>query len=128
MKFRDDTSAFDGEIIEQLAEKGAVNNQFNAFIMNKLSENGIPTHYVERLSATDVLVKRLDMIPLECVVRNQAAGSIIRRLGVEEGRVFDPPLFELFLKTMLYMILWLQSIMLKRLAGRLVKKCHACTN
>ena len=98
LKFRDDTSAFDGEIIEQLAEKGAVNNQFNAFIMNKLSENGIPTHYVERLSATDVLVKRLDMIPLECVVRNQAAGSIIRRLGVEEGTIFDPPLFELFLK------------------------------
>ena len=98
LKFRDDTSAFDGEIIEQLSEKGAVNNQFNAFIMNKLSENGIPTHYVERLSATDVLVKRLDMIPLECVVRNRAAGSIIRRLGVEEGITFDPPLFELFLK------------------------------
>ena len=98
LKFRDDTSAFDGEIIEQLSEKGAVNNQFNAFIMNKLSENGIPTHYVERLSATDVLVKRLDMIPLECVVRNWAAGSIIRRLGVEEGTIFDPPLFELFLK------------------------------
>ena len=59
--------------------------------MSKLSENGIPTHYVERLSATDVLVKRLDMIPVECVVRNQAAGSIVRRLGVEEGMVFDPP-------------------------------------
>ena len=98
LKFRDDTSAFDGEIIEQLSEKGAVNNQFNAFIMSKLSENGVPTHYVERLSATDVLVKRLDMIPVECVVRNWAAGSIVRRLGVEEGMVFDPPLFELFLK------------------------------
>ena len=98
LKFRDDTSAFDGEIIEQLSEKGAVNNQFNAFIMSKLSENGVPTHYVERLSATDVLVKRLDMIPVECVVRNRAAGSIVRRLGVEEGMVFDPPLFELFLK------------------------------
>ncbi|MEG3593341.1 MAG: phosphoribosylaminoimidazolesuccinocarboxamide synthase [Pseudomonadota bacterium] len=98
LKFRDDTSAFDGEIIEQLSEKGAVNNQINAFIMGKLSENGVPTHYVERLSATDVLVKRLDMIPVECVVRNRAAGSIVRRLGVEEGMVFDPPLFELFLK------------------------------
>ena len=98
LKFRDDTSAFDGEIIEQLSEKGAVNNQINAFIMGKLSENGVPTHYVERLSATDVLVKRLDMIPVECVVRNWAAGSIVRRLGVEEGMVFDPPLFELFLK------------------------------
>ena len=51
LKFRDDTSAFDGEIIEQLSEKGAVNNQLNAFIMSKLSENGVPTHYVERLSA-----------------------------------------------------------------------------
>ena len=98
LKFRDDTSAFDGEIIEQLSEKGAVNNQINAFIMGKLSENGVPTHYVERLSATDVLVKRLDMIPVECVVRNWAAGSIVRRLGVEEGMVFEPPLFELFLK------------------------------
>ncbi|HBX26860.1 MAG TPA: phosphoribosylaminoimidazolesuccinocarboxamide synthase [Gammaproteobacteria bacterium] len=98
LKFRDDTSAFDGEIIEQLSEKGAINNQLNAFIMNKLSENGVPTHYVERLSATDALVKRLDMIPVECVVRNRAAGSIVRRLGIEEGMAFDQPLFELFLK------------------------------
>ena len=98
LRFRDDTSAFDGEIIEQLLEKGAINNQINAFIMNKLAENGIPTHYVERLSATDVLVKRLDMIPVECVVRNKAAGSIVRRLGIEKGMAFDQPLFELFLK------------------------------
>lgn len=98
LQFRDDTSAFDGEIIEQLSEKGAINNQFNAFIMTRLAEAGIPTHFVERLSATDALVKRLDMIPVECVVRNKAAGSLVRRLGVEEGLDFDPPLFELFLK------------------------------
>lgn len=98
LQFRDDTSAFDGEIIEQLSEKGAINNQFNAFIMTRLAEAGIPTHFVERLSATDALVKRLDMIPVECVVRNKAAGSLVRRLGVEEGLEFDPPLFELFLK------------------------------
>ena len=98
LQFRDDTSAFDGEIIEQLSEKGAINNQFNAFIMTQLAEAGIPTHFVERLSATDALVKRLDMIPVECVVRNTAAGSLVRRLGVEEGLNFDPPLFELFLK------------------------------
>ena len=98
LQFRDDTSAFDGEIIEQLSEKGAINNQFNAFIMTRLSEAGIPTHFVERLSATDALVKRLDMIPVECVVRNKAAGSLVRRLGVEDGLDFDPPLFELFLK------------------------------
>ncbi|MEL0321706.1 MAG: phosphoribosylaminoimidazolesuccinocarboxamide synthase [Gammaproteobacteria bacterium] len=98
LQFRDDTSAFDGEIIEQLSEKGAINNQFNAFIMTRLAEAGIPTHFVERLSATDALVKRLDMIPVECVVRNKAAGSLVRRLGVDEGLDFDPPLFELFLK------------------------------
>jgi phosphoribosylaminoimidazole-succinocarboxamide synthase len=98
LQFRDDTSAFDGEIIEQLLEKGAINNQFNAFIMARLSEAGIPTHFVERLNATDTLVKRLDMIPVECVVRNKAAGSLVRRLGVQEGLNFDPPLFELFLK------------------------------
>ena len=98
LQFRDDTSAFDGEIIEQLSEKGAINNQFNAFIMARLSEAGIPTHFVERLNATDALVKRLDMIPVECVVRNKAAGSLVRRLGVQEGLNFDPPLFELFLK------------------------------
>ena len=98
LQFRDDTSAFDGEIIEQLSEKGAINNQFNAFIMTRLAKAGIPTHFVERLSATDALVKRLDMIPVECVVRNKAAGSLVRRLGVDEGLDFDPPLFELFLK------------------------------
>ena len=98
LQFRDDTSAFDGEIIEQLSEKGSINNQFNAFIMTQLADAGIPTHFVERLSATDALVKRLDMIPVECVVRNKAAGSLVRRLGVEEGLNFDPPLFELFLK------------------------------
>ena len=98
LQFRDDTSAFDGEIIEQLSEKGSINNQFNAFIMTQLADAGIPTHFVERLSATDALVKRLDMIPVECVVRNKAAGSLVRRLGVEEGLDFDPPLFELFLK------------------------------
>lgn len=98
LAFRDDTSAFDGEIIEQLTDKGAVNNQFNAWIMQALEAQGIPTHFERLLSPTTCEVKRLEMIPVECVVRNQAAGSLVRRLGVTEGMVFDPPLFELFLK------------------------------
>ncbi len=98
LAFRDDTSAFDGEVIEQLEAKGAINNQFNAFIMQKLGEAGIPTHFVKQLSPTEALVKRLEMIPVECVARNRAAGSLVRRLGVEEGLMLDPPLFELFLK------------------------------
>ncbi|ABR82308.1 phosphoribosylaminoimidazolesuccinocarboxamide synthase [Pseudomonas aeruginosa] len=96
--FRNDTSAFDGKRIEQLDRKGAVNNKFNAFIMQKLEAAGIPTQFDTLLSDTECLVKKLDMIPVECVVRNFAAGSLVRRLGVEEGIALTPPTFELFLK------------------------------
>ncbi|HLV48407.1 MAG TPA: phosphoribosylaminoimidazolesuccinocarboxamide synthase [Aliidiomarina sp.] len=98
LEFRDDTSAFDGERIEQLARKGMVNNRFNHFIMEKLAAEGIPTQMERLLSDTECLVKNLDMIPVECVVRNIAAGSLVRRLGVEEGINLTPPTFELFLK------------------------------
>lgn len=96
--FRNDTSAFDGQKVEQLARKGMVNNKFNAFIMEKLQAAGIPTHFEKLLDEQEALVKRLDMIPLECVVRNVAAGSLCRRLGVKEGTELNPPTFELFLK------------------------------
>ncbi|HEX5359964.1 MAG TPA: phosphoribosylaminoimidazolesuccinocarboxamide synthase [Fluviicoccus sp.] len=96
--FRDDTSAFDGKKVEQLARKGRVNNIFNAFIMGKLAEAGITSHFEKLLSPTEVLVKRMTMIPVECVVRNFAAGSLVRRLGVTEGLELNPPTFELFLK------------------------------
>ncbi|WP_100639734.1 phosphoribosylaminoimidazolesuccinocarboxamide synthase [Marinobacter salexigens] len=96
--FRDDTSAFDGEKKEQLNRKGMVNNRFNAFIMDKLEAAGVPTHHEGLLSATESLVKKLDMIPVECVVRNVSAGSLCRRLGVEEGLELNPPTYELFLK------------------------------
>ena len=96
--FRNDTSAFDGQRIEQLDRKGMVNNKFNHFIMTKLEEAGIPTQMDRLLSDNEVLVKKLDMVPIECVVRNVAAGSICRRLGVEEGLELNPPTFEFFLK------------------------------
>ncbi|MBQ0745397.1 MAG: phosphoribosylaminoimidazolesuccinocarboxamide synthase [Marinobacter sp.] len=96
--FRDDTSAFDGERKEQLSRKGMVNNRFNAFIMEKLEAAGVPTHFEGLLSDTETLVKKLDMIPVECVVRNVSAGSLCRRLGVEEGQELSPPTYELFLK------------------------------
>ena len=98
MHFRNDTSAFDGKKREQLDRKGAVNNQFNAFIMAKLRAAGIPTHMERPLSVDESLVKRLKMIPVECVVRNIAAGSICRRLGIKEGTELAPPSYELFLK------------------------------
>ncbi len=96
--FRNDTSAFDGKKVEQLERKGMVNNKFNAFIMQKLEAAGIPTQFDRLLSDTECLVKKLEMIPVECVVRNYTAGSLVRRLGVEEGRELVPPTFELFLK------------------------------
>lgn len=98
MLYRNDTSAFDGKKLAQLDRKGMVNNKFNAFIMEKLEQAGIPTHHEQLLSDQESLVKKLEMLPLECVVRNVAAGSICRRLGVEEGSDLMPPTFEFFLK------------------------------
>ena len=96
--FRDDTSAFDGERIEQLDRKGLVNNKFNAFIMQHLQSKGINTHFLELLSDNEALVRRLDMFPIECVVRNIASGSLCKRIGVEDGVDLNPPTFEFFLK------------------------------
>jgi phosphoribosylaminoimidazole-succinocarboxamide synthase len=98
LHFRNDTSAFDGEKIEQLERKGEVNNKFNHFIMTKLEEAGIATQVEALVPDTESLVKKLDMIPVECVVRNLSAGSLVRRLGVEEGKELNPPIFEFFLK------------------------------
>ena len=98
LEFRNDTSAFDGQRIEQLDRKGKINNKFNYFIMTKLAQAGIPTQIEALLSDNEVLVKKLKMIPVECVIRNRAAGSLVKRLGVEEGLVLNPPTFELFLK------------------------------
>lgn len=96
--FRNDTSAFDGKKIEQLDRKGMVNNKFNAHIMEKLEAASIETHFIKLLSDQEALVKNLKMFPIECVVRNISAGSICRRLGVEEGLDLSPPTFEFFLK------------------------------
>lgn len=98
LEFRNDTSAFDGQKVEKLDRKGEVNNKFNFFIMQKLAAAGIPTHVESLLSANEAVVKKLKMIPIECVVRNIAAGSLCRRLGVQEGLELNPPTFELFLK------------------------------
>ena len=96
--FRNDTSAFDGEKIEQLDRKGMINNKFNAFIMQHLEANGVATHFEQLLSDDESLVKKMEMLPIECVVRNISAGSLCRRLGVEEGQDLTPPTFEFFLK------------------------------
>ncbi len=98
MHFRNDTSAFDGEKVAQLERKGMVNNKFNAFIMQKLEEQGIKTHFEKLLTEDESVVKRLEMIPVECVVRNIATGSLCKRLGITDGIDLNPPVFEFFLK------------------------------
>ena len=98
MEFRDDTSAFDGKKTASLAGKGSVNNQFNAFIMDYLGDNGVDHHFINLMDNTHSLVHSLDMFPIECVIRNRATGSICRRLGTEDGLILEKPLFEFFLK------------------------------
>lgn len=98
LHFRNDASAFNGEKIAQLDRKGKVNNRFNTFIMQKLQEAGVETHFERQLSDDEVLVKRLKMIPVECVVRNYAAGGLVKRLGLTEGQPLVPPTYELFYK------------------------------
>jgi phosphoribosylaminoimidazole-succinocarboxamide synthase len=99
LAFRNDATAFDGEKKAQLDRKGEVNNKINAFIMGKLEAAGIRTHLVRTLSATDSLVRKLTMIPVECVVRNVVAGSMSKRLGIPEGKVLATPIFEFFYKS-----------------------------
>jgi phosphoribosylaminoimidazole-succinocarboxamide synthase len=98
LHFRDDTSAFDGVKVEKLSRKGKVNNYFNAFVMEKLTEANVPNHFEKLLSDDESLVKRLQMIPVECVIRNLAAGSLSKRLGIPEGTELAQPIFEFFFK------------------------------
>jgi len=98
LEFRNDTSAMDGQRIEQFAYKGIVNNRFSYFIMEKLETEKIPTQIKKLLSDNEVLVKKLDMISVECVIRNRVAGSLVKRLGLKEGLELKPALFDLFLK------------------------------
>jgi phosphoribosylaminoimidazole-succinocarboxamide synthase len=96
--FRNDTTAFDGAKHAQLDNKGRVNQMISAYIMRYLEQHGVPTHFVKSESETQAIVKKMEMLPVECVVRNIACGSLCRRLGVAKGTDLNPPLFELFLK------------------------------
>lgn len=98
IEYRDDATAFNALKKASLPRKGLVNNYFNAFMMDYLEKQGIKTHFIKLLNNTESLVKRVKIIPLECVVRNVAAGHLCKRLGVEEGKIISPPVFEFYLK------------------------------
>ena len=85
MHYRDDVSAFDGAKLAKLDRKGETNNLFNAYVMGRLAQAGIPSHFVRVLNERESLVRAMKMLPVECVVRNVVAGSMAKRYGIEEG-------------------------------------------
>ncbi len=98
VEYKDTATAFDGLKKEDLESKGILNNAITTIFFKLLEEEGIPTHFVEQLNERDMLVKRLEIIPVEVVVRNIAAGSLAKRLGLEEGVPLSKTVLELSLK------------------------------
>lgn len=94
VSYKDDATAFDGTKKGTIRGKGSVNNQMSNYLMQLLEENGIATHYVEELNDRDTVVKKVEIVPLEVIIRNISAGSFANHYGVEEGIVFDEPTFE----------------------------------
>ena len=96
--FKDDATAFNAQKKDVITGKGVLNNYISEHIMQAIEQIGIPTHFLERLNDREQLIHRLDIIPVEVVVRNVAAGSICPRLGIEEGYVLPNTLIEFCLK------------------------------
>jgi len=97
--FKDDATAFNAKKRGTIVEKGILNNRMSETFFRLLEQAGIPTHFVERLDDREMLVKRLEIIPVETVVRNIIAGSLARRLGLQEGQPLSQPILEYFYKS-----------------------------
>ncbi|MEL7107455.1 MAG: phosphoribosylaminoimidazolesuccinocarboxamide synthase [Pseudomonadota bacterium] len=96
--FKDDATAFNAEKRDVIDGKGVLNNRLSEFFMKGLSEIGVPTHFIKRLNMREQLIRAVEVIPLEVVVRNVAAGSISTRLGIAEGTALPRPIIEFYLK------------------------------
>ena len=96
--FKDDATAFNAQKKAVIEGKGVLNNVISEFIMLKLAEENIPTHFVKRLDKREQLIKKVRIIPLEVIIRNISAGSMAKRLGIEEGRELLAPIFEICYK------------------------------
>ena len=94
VEYKDDATAFNGLKKGTIQGKGVINNQMSNIIMQYLAGHGVTTHFVEELSPRETLVKKVEIVPLEVIVRNISAGSFAQRYGVEEGIVFDSPTLE----------------------------------
>ncbi|WLD93731.1 phosphoribosylaminoimidazolesuccinocarboxamide synthase [Alkalihalobacillus sp. AL-G] len=98
IEYKDEATAFNGEKKSTIDGKGKLNNVISSLLFEVLHDKGIESHFIKKLSDTEQLVKNVQIIPLEVVVRNVAAGSLAKRLGMEEGEVLPEPIVEFYYK------------------------------
>ncbi|WP_092922046.1 phosphoribosylaminoimidazolesuccinocarboxamide synthase [Romboutsia hominis] len=96
--YKDDATAFNGEKKAEISSKGILNNKISTIIFEMLHKEQIKTHFIKNLSEREMLVKKVEILPLEVIVRNITAGSFCKRFGIEEGIVLEEPIFELCYK------------------------------
>ncbi len=96
--FKDDATAFNNKKKSIIPGKGIINNFISELLMTKLSELNIPNHFIKRINMREQIIYKLDIIPIEVVIRNVSSGSIVKRLGIDEGKVLSKPLIEFFYK------------------------------
>ncbi|WP_137390513.1 phosphoribosylaminoimidazolesuccinocarboxamide synthase [Rhodoligotrophos defluvii] len=97
--FKDDATAFNKQKHQIIEGKGVINNRISEFVFNRLNEIGVPTHFIRRLNMREQLIREVEIIPLEVVVRNVAAGSLSKRLGLEEGAALPRSIIEFYYKS-----------------------------
>ena len=94
VSYKDDATAFNGLKKGTIAGKGVINNRVTNYMMQMLEKNGVPTHFVEEISDSETVFKKVQIVPLEVIIRNISAGSFSKRYGVDEGIVFEQPTIE----------------------------------
>ena len=94
VSYKDDATAFNGLKTGTIVGKGAINNRMTNYIFKKLEEKGVPTHYIEELNDRETAVKKVEIVPLEVIIRNFSAGSFAKKMGMEEGVQFKCPTLE----------------------------------
>ncbi len=96
--FKDDATAFNAEKRDVIEGKGVLNNRISEHVMSALNSIGVPTHFIRRINMREQLIRSVEIVPLEVVVRNVAAGSMSKRLGIEEGQPLPRPIVEFYYK------------------------------
>lgn len=96
--YKDDATAFNGEKKAEISSKGILNNKISTIMFEMLHENQIETHFIKSISEREMIVKKVEILPLEVIIRNITAGSFCKKYGIEEGIVLDEPIFELSYK------------------------------